>query len=225
MERINRNTRLTSLEKKHIEFMAEISRSLIDAPMVLKGGTALILAYGLDRYSDDLDFDSSVQLNLEKKIQSSAEKQNIAINSIVLKKDTKTTKRYIVAYQSEEGRARLKIETSFRDDEIDKAAINIIEGIKTYKIGMLVGQKLQAAENRDKVRDLYDISFLANNYGSEFSGKQFARLAELSKDPDYLVTKYKEDHREYLALQDISLDDLAVDLSLRSEQLMKNGKN
>ena len=220
MEKINRHTRLTSLEKKHIEFMAEIARSLVGAPMVLKGGAALILAYGLDRYSDDLDFDSSVSLNLDKKIKSSAKNQNITVNSIVLKKDTETTKRYIVTYQSKEGKARLKIETSFRDAEIEIDTVTIIDGIKTYKAGMLVGQKLHASENRDKVRDLYDIAFLVNNYSSAFSGNQLARLAELAKDPDYLVTKYKEDYQEYLALRDISLYELAVDLSLRVEELM-----
>ena len=225
METTNRNTRLTDLEKKHIEFMAEISRALIDTPMVLKGGTALILVYGVDRYSDDLDFDCSIPLNLESRIQSSAKKQNISVHSIVLKKDTETTKRYIVTYQSEQGRGRLKIEISFRDAEIDTDTLTIIDGIKTYKVGILVGQKLHAAENRDKVRDLYDLSFLADNYGSEFSRKQVDRLMALSKDPEHLLTKYKGDHQEYLPLQNVSLDDLAVNLSLRAEQLMDDGKH
>lgn len=83
MERINDNLRLSPIEKKHVQFMSEIAKSISDSPTVLKGGTALLLAYGLDRYSEDLDFDSTKQLNLQKRINDSAK------NSIL------TLKRYI----------------------------------------------------------------------------------------------------------------------------------
>ena len=50
----------------HIRLMRSISQDLHDLPIVLKGGTAMLLCYGLDRFSKDLDFDS--ELLLSKKL-------------------------------------------------------------------------------------------------------------------------------------------------------------
>ena len=49
--------------------MTCILKQLSDTPLVLKGGTALYLGYGLTRFSEDLDFDSSKRLNLLNKIK------------------------------------------------------------------------------------------------------------------------------------------------------------
>lgn len=86
MEGINDNIRLSPLEKKHVQFMAEIAKSTSDSPTALKGGTALLLAYGLDRYSEDLDFDSTKPLNLKKRINDSAKELDIEVKAIHLKK-------------------------------------------------------------------------------------------------------------------------------------------
>jgi predicted nucleotidyltransferase component of viral defense system len=42
--------------------------------MVLKGGTALLLCYDLDRHSEDLDFDSNKKMSLENRILNSVQK-------------------------------------------------------------------------------------------------------------------------------------------------------
>ena len=65
--------------------MVNILKNLTDTPLVLKGGTALYLAYGLPRFSEDLDFDSSKKLNLLSKIKNSAPSELI-INNINIKK-------------------------------------------------------------------------------------------------------------------------------------------
>lgn len=56
---------LTPLEKAHAKFMKAIVQSMADTPYVLKGGTALMLGYALDRFSEDLDFDSTLKINME----------------------------------------------------------------------------------------------------------------------------------------------------------------
>lgn len=48
--------------------MTCILKQLSDTHLVLKGGAALYLGYGLTRFSEDLDFDSSKRLNLLNKI-------------------------------------------------------------------------------------------------------------------------------------------------------------
>jgi predicted nucleotidyltransferase component of viral defense system len=49
-------------DETHERLMRAIVESVNDTPLVLKGGTVLLLAYGLDRFSEDLDFDSPDQL-------------------------------------------------------------------------------------------------------------------------------------------------------------------
>lgn len=52
------NKLLTERDKYHEKLMINILKNLSDTPLVLKGGTALYLGYGLNRFSEDLDFDS-----------------------------------------------------------------------------------------------------------------------------------------------------------------------
>jgi hypothetical protein len=47
------NDSLTSIEKWHVQVMSAIAKSVADTPLILKGGTALLLCYGLDRFSED----------------------------------------------------------------------------------------------------------------------------------------------------------------------------
>ncbi len=42
----------------HLDIMRAIARDFHGIPMVLKGGTALFLCCGLDRFSEYLDFDA-----------------------------------------------------------------------------------------------------------------------------------------------------------------------
>ncbi|MDR2080760.1 MAG: nucleotidyl transferase AbiEii/AbiGii toxin family protein [Campylobacteraceae bacterium] len=71
---------------------------------ILKGGTALMFGYGLDRFSEDLDFDiahyfvgkNTIKLDgvLKKSIPSGVE-----LISLNLKKDTKAVTCYILNYR------------------------------------------------------------------------------------------------------------------------------
>ena len=53
----HRSVRLSAEQALHERIMREIALEMQDTPLVLKGGTALALLYGLDRHSVDLDFD------------------------------------------------------------------------------------------------------------------------------------------------------------------------
>ena len=58
-------------DEAHERLMRSILKGISDTPLVLKGGTALLLAYDLSRFSEDLDFDAPHKLNLESRIQRS----------------------------------------------------------------------------------------------------------------------------------------------------------
>ncbi|MFB1282574.1 nucleotidyl transferase AbiEii/AbiGii toxin family protein [Helicobacter pylori] len=70
----------------HEKLMRAIVKNLADTPMVLKGGTALYLGYGLNRFSEDLDFDCHKKINLLGRVKS-AIPNGIILNDIHIKKD------------------------------------------------------------------------------------------------------------------------------------------
>ncbi|MEC4682239.1 MAG: nucleotidyl transferase AbiEii/AbiGii toxin family protein [Nitrospirota bacterium] len=67
--------------------MRSIARSLADPPLILKGGTAIFFASGLDRFSEDLDFDTKKPLHLENRIKN-AVGPLVRIKSVDLPKNT-----------------------------------------------------------------------------------------------------------------------------------------
>ncbi len=94
--------------------MRSIARSLSDTPLILKGGTALLLAYGLNRFSEDLDFDSNKHLRLENRIEK-ASGPLVKVESVDVPKNTETVQRYRVKYSMKAMSGVLKIEVSCRD--------------------------------------------------------------------------------------------------------------
>lgn len=83
---------------KRIEIMKKILNE-IDDTYILKGGNALFLYYGLDRFSEDIDLDSKTNnLNVLKNLKKIVQEENWKIN---IKKDTETTFRIMIDYNDE----------------------------------------------------------------------------------------------------------------------------
>jgi predicted nucleotidyltransferase component of viral defense system len=57
---------LTKQQQTHRQIMQAICEIIHDEgkPLVLKGGTALLLGYDLQRFSEDLDFDLTTSLQV-----------------------------------------------------------------------------------------------------------------------------------------------------------------
>jgi len=176
----------TPAQKQHMRVMQAIARNVINTPMVLKGGTALLLCYGLDRFSEDLDFDCEKRINLETRIK-------VAVTNLAFVQDIKVAKagdnvtRYKVIFSgpTEFG---LKIETSHRE-KANPADITVIDGIKVYKLEILAHMKLQALQNRTTSRDLYDVAFIAQKYPSAFKDT-IIPLEDLTRDTDSLLARF-----------------------------------
>src|SRR3990167_1204869 len=77
---------LNPKDEAHERLMRSILKGIGDTPLVLKGGTALLLAYGLSRFSEDLDFDAPHKLNLESRIQRSVP-MGITLDEVTAPKD------------------------------------------------------------------------------------------------------------------------------------------
>ncbi|MAY42514.1 MULTISPECIES: nucleotidyl transferase AbiEii/AbiGii toxin family protein [unclassified Neptuniibacter] len=207
------------LQKQHVEVMARIAQKFSDSPMILKGGTALMLCHGLDRYSEDLDFDSTVPINPESRMKDAFHGISINLESIKKTKDTQTTKRWMLEYSGPEGKGRLKFEVSYRASQIDEQAYTTINDIKVYHAQELISQKLNAAENRSKIRDLFDLGYLAREFADLFTPDQVSTLNTMVSDLDSLQSRYVADHIEDSILKDIDLEDLVLELGQSAEEL------
>ncbi len=216
---------LSQKKKYRLKLMVSILKGLVDTPLVLKGGTALFLGYGLTRFSEDLDFDSSVKLNLIPRIKKSIP-YDIDIDNISVKKDTQTVSRYIVNYSipSMNESASLKIEISYRSP-ISSDDIYESNGIRFASVEKLIDYKLKAAYDgettRSKVRDLFDLHFLAFHFSNRFSKENAERLHDFAKDPGILESRYKEDLLfDDILRSQVDLEFLSLELSEQSEYII-----
>ena len=204
---------LTEVQQaEHLEVMTEIchffnSKGL---PMVLKGGTALKLCYGLDRFSEDLDFDCAKSLNLESSIQAvfaqlGKTKQYLRNPDISVTKDTQTVKRYRIIYADD---INLKLETSLRGTPNDDDLVEL-NGILTYKIEKLIQQKLRALNGRTAARDLHDVIYLYENFFESFGKGELDEIEALYSNQSSVIDEYNSAYSEDAILSTTDLlDDL-----------------
>lgn len=214
-------------QNDRIKFMKviaqEVSKATGDA-LVLKGGTALLLGYRLNRFSEDMDFDAKRQIDLKKSIQMAAAKCGIKIEDINLKKDTETTKRYMVHYGAERagGDYPLKIECSFRQAaSMDEKNVVMIDGMRIYHIEKLAEQKIFAFLNREKARDIYDVHFLLTKYPEAFSSATLQQLRDGIKERgvDALLKVYEDDASTDHILRRSDPIEIVLDIEQRVKNL------
>lgn len=159
---------------------------------ILKGGTALLECYGLDRFSEDIDFDGK-ESNIGEYVAGFCEENQYDFR---IAKDTDTVKRYMIHYGND-GKP-LKVETSFRRKHIPAEEITKINGVQVYRINPLCTMKVNAYMGRDKLRDLYDIAFICGNYFEELQPEvkallQNALMYKGIEHFDYIVSQERDE--------------------------------
>ncbi len=179
----------TDAQQTHVAMMRAVLAGIADTPLVLKGGTALLLCHGLDRFSEDLDFDAPKKLNLESRIEGSLRTQCQGLR-ITRTKDTDTVQRYRIEYAAGGIQGRLKVEVSCRD-QIAADDVILRDGIRTYAVSRLIEQKLNALEGRTAARDLYDLSYLARSFRNDFSPAAEQRLRDSLADLNTLESRFR----------------------------------
>lgn len=178
---------------KHIEVIHLFLNYLnnLTGDFVLKGGTALMLCYGLDRFSEDIDLDGTNR-SIGDIVSDFCTKERFSYR---VAKDTDTVKRFMINYGNV-GKP-LKVEVSFRKKMISKEEIVTINGIVVYTVDILCAMKANAYAGRDMIRDLYDLSFICNRYWDVLSdvSKAVVRNAVGHKGIEQFdfVLKYQED--------------------------------
>ena len=155
--------------------------------LILKGGTALVVCYELDRFSEDIDLDIlNSSIIIESIISGFCENNNYKYR---ISKDTSVVKRYMINYGNIS--KPLKIEISLRRKNIDKREYTNINNFIVYTIDRLAYQKSVAYNARDRIRDLYDLCFICKKWWNDIS--------ENSKMLIQNVLQYKGlDHFDYI---------------------------
>lgn len=165
---------LKNWQIERIKIFKEILKR-IGNNFILKGGTALFIYYGLDRFSEDIDLDSfSDTINIYNKIKDNKW-------SINLKKNTDVVYRVMLDYGDKNnfGNYPLKIEVSSRNKNLLKSKslkYSNIDGVNVYDLVEILKMKLIAFGNRDKIRYFYDISFFLEKNPEYFSNEMLKEL-------------------------------------------------
>ncbi|MCD6496240.1 MAG: nucleotidyl transferase AbiEii/AbiGii toxin family protein [Candidatus Aenigmarchaeota archaeon] len=180
-EELKEYARMTGLALGHAEkdyfqnILLFIISRIHGADLVFKGGTALKKCYGLDRFSEDLDFTCREEVKLRNilnglkrfRIEYEMEKETYERGLKVILRIKGPL--YSLIRQS---LCRLVLDFSFREKIIEppvtKTIGRFLEEIPVFDVFVMnkkeiLAEKVRAVVTRQKARDLYDIWFLIGN--------------------------------------------------------------
>lgn len=220
--------RLSEREKAHARIMRAICEVIAEGnkPLVLKGGTALMLCYQIDRFSEDLDFDLSrelkTHLNLEgickdglKKLNKQGEAIELSKFAELKKTDTTHRARALFTLPGEKMPVSVKLEISARRLP-DPGVIQELNGIMVYSIDEIARLKLLAAQEnselpyRTAARDLHDLAFIASEYEDDLLNETISNLEIFFSDIEALMMRYDDAYKVDTILNGRLYSDLGV---------------
>ncbi len=198
------------LQTKILELISQEKASL---DFFFVGGTALRLLYGLDRFSEDLDFDfvnleQTRLLRLMQKLQKRLQNENIEVN---LYQNLKPRRFYfelrfhnllfeLRLSQQKEEKLTIKFDfESFWQGQKRKVILldryGFLANITTIPLDQILVQKLFAYTQRQQTlpRDLYDIVWLYSQ-----KAKIDQNFSEANQLPADLITQAKKQSRQDL---------------------------
>ena len=153
--RVWRDVRLTPVQELHERLMKDVLARVRDLDLVLKGGSALAFTRGLNRHSTDLEFDANRGVELRDRI--GAASRTVGVNlGPVERRDWSDHQRFLADYPNPFGAKAgvLKVNVRFRHPP-SAENIEVVDGIRTYRVTALFDQKLAAAASRIDPRDLF----------------------------------------------------------------------
>ena len=151
-------------------FLSYFYQQPLTDQVFFKGGTALRVIYNSPRFSEDLDFSSSltsIQALEDAVLGALAEiaRENVDVD-IAEAKTTSGGYLSIVNFRGEGAPISVQLEISLREGEKRGEAVTIVSDfIPAYTIlaldrEQLINEKIQALLSRKKARDFYDLYFL-----------------------------------------------------------------
>ena len=191
--------------------------------LVFKGGTYLKHAYGLDRFSEDLDFTykENTQPNNKKPTklpnllrETAKTLENYGIEANIDKTTkTKNTLTSRLRYKgplyngSKKSKGSIEIEISLRNDIFlepnwKRLFFNYPETRVVNVLGLtkkeLLAEKLRALSTRSKPRDLYDVWFLLNQNTETDKNLFEKKMKIIGKEPQIRININPKDYKRDL---------------------------
>ncbi|PIZ92194.1 hypothetical protein COX84_07220 [Candidatus Micrarchaeota archaeon CG_4_10_14_0_2_um_filter_49_7] len=184
-------------------FLFCLSSTIADE-WVFKGGTCLQLAYGLNRFSEDLDFSQVKELDSGKaigRVLAKMEKFGVA-GAVAGEKKFPNAQLFTLAFlgplYAETGETRLRVDVNLRTGIRGKTVAiirHVFHEFPAFDMTVMerreiLAEKIAAVFTRASARDLYDIEFLLaageaadtalasaklKSYGLEFEKGEFRR--------------------------------------------------
>lgn len=153
---------LAEQDHKHVirQFLKQMNA--FSSSFILKGGTALVECYGLDRFSENIDLDAS-RAKLHEFIDDFCKSSGYSYR---IAKDTPAVNQFMIDCGSLM-KKRLKVEVSYRSMVIPPDTYTEADGIQVYTMDRMAQLKSVAYLSRDRIRDLYDLCYICNQYLSD----------------------------------------------------------
>jgi hypothetical protein len=192
--------------------------SVFSNELVFKGGTALKYFYGLNRFSEDLDF-SYIGTNDTSSRKSINDRISIALKRLEMqyevvsqghraKKENGTVLgvNYIIRVAGPLNKAigqlqNISIDISLRNDTIEKPVLKYISpiypdittfSVPTMTAEEILAEKIAAIIERDKMRDIYDAYYLVEIRKRKYDKKLLLKkLAKRNEEFDERIIKEK----------------------------------
>ena len=164
-------------QEKHYTQMATLSGiySEISRELVFKGGTALFFFYGLDRFSEDLDFTKTENFDAKKMMRAISGKFEILgiLHEIRDIKFISGTRMKIKArgplYKGPRSESIVDIDISERNDLVMEPEVRevvpVYTDLRPFTVPVMtkdeiLAEKIRAITIRGRARDIYDMAFL-----------------------------------------------------------------
>ncbi len=143
--------------------------------VVFKGGTALYKCFGLDRFSEDLDFSSEKEIEVEF-IEEGLKRFKVEYE--IKEEKSEKSKSIILRIKGplfngdRNSFCKLVLDFSFREEILEKPVVKTIgrflEEIPSFDVSVMnekeiFAEKVRAILTRNKARDVYDFWFLLKN--------------------------------------------------------------
>jgi predicted nucleotidyltransferase component of viral defense system len=157
-----------------IVFLNSLYKQKESSSLIFKGGTAIRLVYNSPRFSEDLDFNSTLKINTLKGILEKSLYDSNKIFSELSIKDLKATQGYSakIYFKSEIFPMPLtvKLDFSMREDsfEYNKSTISTDLPVSGFSLIFamtekeILAEKFRTIYQRKKGRDIFDIWYLLN---------------------------------------------------------------
>ena len=205
--------------RQHQEVMRRILLAMQDfeAPLVLKGGTALRFDYHLPRLSEDLDFGTSLIPEIPeivRRVSSALDGFAEVLDTLheVVQMNDKGAPGLVflaINYKGAIGERTLLIDFMYHKSITPEQWQMSKGGYRVFVLERLIAQKIRAACNltdRHKARDYFDLDFCASQYPHHFTGQSIATILERMSDADYVFDKLRPFlHNDHL-IQEVGLD-------------------